>query len=90
MRRTPPWCEWVLVHPRWNICVPAYGSECLGHVPNQSALTEVFQDASKIGFNLPLWAVTGTVGVYQFRKADRVGLHQFRVASFAYFLRQKL
>ena len=56
------------------------GSECFVHVPNQSALTEVFQDAPKIGFNLPLWAVTGTVGVYQFRKADGVGLHQFRVS----------
>ena len=30
-----------------------YGSEWFVHVPNQSALTEVFQDASKIGFNLP-------------------------------------
>jgi hypothetical protein len=62
--------------------VPAYGSECFGHVPNQSALTEVFQDASKIGFNLHPWAVTDTVGVSQFRKADGVGLHQFRANQF--------
>ena len=57
--------------------MPASGSECFGHVPNQSALTEVFQDASKIGFNLHPWAVTDTVGVSQFRKADGVVLHQF-------------
>ena len=57
-----------------------YGSEWFVHVPNQSALTEVFQDASKIGLNLHPWAVTGTVGVYQLRKADGVGLHQFRVS----------
>ena len=58
--------------------VLSYGSECFVHVPNQSALTDGFQDTSKMDFNLHPWAVTGTVGVSQFRQADGVGLHQFR------------